>query len=523
MQLESTLVSATVFTDRARITRHARLHVKPGMQRAEFGQLPLGLLPESLRASGRGSAQARLLGVSSHIENFVDTPAVSARELHQQRQDFEDRIAELNAGTTALQKEQSAIEGLLTQSERFARGIAKGTRSADEQIAIFASLRARHAAVLADGLTAGRQRREVEKELDRVRRQLQEHGSAQPRQRYVAVIELDVQSEGELELELKYMVHGASWRPLYDIRCSEGALDVRYQAQVTQNTGEDWPDVKLTLSTAQPSVQLDVPELDPWFVMPRPVPLPRAMKGSAPMAAMARSQVMETAAAPMSEELNVFHDMVVPTATVSDAGLALTYELPGTAQVPGNGDPRNVTISLIALKPRVDYVTVPKLHQLCFRRSIALNDSAFTLLPGEAALFEGDEFLGSSTLPQTAPGQELELALGVDERIRVERELTQREVDKTFLSDRRRTRFGYKITLESGLRTAQTVIVRDQLPVSRHEDIKVKLEVAEPKPATQSELNQLEWKVSVAPGSKQVIKFEFTLEHPRAMDVLGIT
>ncbi|HKV08023.1 MAG TPA: DUF4139 domain-containing protein, partial [Thermoanaerobaculia bacterium] len=102
-----------------------------------------------------------------------------------------------------------------------------------------------------------------------------------------------------------------------------------------------------------------------------------------------------------------------------------------------------------------------------------------------------DEYLGATHLRHTAPGQELELALGADERMRVERKLTARSVDKTFLADRRRLRYGYRIEVENLRDTPQTVYVRDQLPVSKHEQIKVKLESADPKPARQTELNQL--------------------------------
>ena len=78
---------------------------------------------------------------------------------------------------------------------------------------------------------------------------------------------------GELELELSYVVTGAGWQPLYDVRSSDKDVEVTYLAQVAQNTGEDWPAVSLTLSTARPSLALVLPELDPWYLRPRQ-PLP---------------------------------------------------------------------------------------------------------------------------------------------------------------------------------------------------------------------------------------------------------
>jgi len=150
------------------------------------------------------------------------------------------------------------------------------------------------------------------------------------------------------------------------------------------------------------------------------------------------------------------------------------------------------------------------------------NDSPYTLLPGSAQLFEGDDYLGATKLDFTAPGQEFELALGADERVRVERELAARDVDKTFIGDRRRIRFAYTLKLENLRDAPQTILVRDQLPVPRDEQIKVKLESADPKPARQTDLNQLEWKLTLDKQAKQTIRFDFTVEYPRSMEVTGL-
>ena len=52
--------------------------------------------------------------------------------------------------------------------------------------------------------------------------------------------------------------------------------------------------------------------------------------------------------------------------------------------------------------------------------------------------------------------------------------------------------------------------------------MKVRLEWAEPKPATQSDLGLLEWKLTLAPKEERVVRFEFSVEHPRAMPVVGL-
>ena len=202
--------------------------------------------------------------------------------------------------------------------------------------------------------------------------------------------------------------------------------------------------------------------------------------------------------------------------------MSLSYSLSSRADVPGNNDPRKVVIASFNLKPNFDYVTAPKIEAVCFRRAKVKNESQYSMLKGNAQLFEGDDYLGATTLEFVAPNQEFELALGADERLRVERELTLRFVDKNFMGDKRQIRYGYKIEIENLRDAAQTIFVRDHIPLPRDEQIKVKLEAHEPKASEQSDLNQLEWKITLNANSKQVIKYEFSVEHPKSMDVAGL-
>jgi uncharacterized protein (TIGR02231 family) len=248
-------------------------------------------------------------------------------------------------------------------------------------------------------------------------------------------------------------------------------------------------------------------------MMARSLGAPQAMA----MPAAAPKLALGGQAAPEQQEL------AVDSAAVSESGAALTYRLAGSADVPGNNEPRKVTVATLNFKPVVTYLTAPKLEEVCYRRAEIKNDSQYSLLPGRAQLFEGEEYLGATALDFVAPGQTFELALGADERLRVERKLAARDVDKAFIiGDRRRLRYGYTIEVENLRDSPQQVTVRDQIPVARDEQIKVKLESADPKPAEQSELGQLEWRLTLDKGAKRSIRFDFSAEHPRAMDVLGL-
>ena len=524
-ELASAIDAVTVFPDRARVTRRGRTALEPGQHRLEVSGLPMSLLADSVRASGRGTARARLLGVGLQVQHFTETPAHSAREIEEKIQSVADADAELAAEAEGLDKAQKALDGLAAQSDVFARGLALRNRSTADQGAVFDFVTQRGRALQTEILTVSRKRRELAKELDRLRRELAQLQAARPRQRHTATVEIEVLAAGELEIELTYAVQPARWQPLYDLRLTGAELEAAYLAEVTQATGEDWAGVALTLSTARPSLSLVIPELDPWYVGPRP-PAPKpvyrsaAAPGIAPAAAA--PQMMAAMEATLEETSEEEISLELPPAAVSESGAALTYQIPGRADVPSGGEPRKVTVVTFKLRPDFDAVTAPRLEPVCYRRAKVKNDSPYTLLPGKAQIFEGDDYLGTTSLKHTAPGQEIELALGADERLRVERKLTGRDVDKTLLADRRRIRYKYRIEVENLRDAAQTVYVRDQLPVSRHEQVKVKLDAASPQPAKHSDLNQLEWKLNLAPAAKQTIQFEFSVEFPRTMDVVGL-
>jgi uncharacterized protein (TIGR02231 family) len=221
-------------------------------------------------------------------------------------------------------------------------------------------------------------------------------------------------------------------------------------------------------------------------------------------------------AAPADEEAEVV------TAVVDTTGTAVTYTIPGIVNIPPDGTAHKVTIAHFRLPPQLDYVSAPRLVEAVYRRAKIKNDSPYTLLGGEASLFVGDEFIGTSPLEMTAPQGEVELSLGVEDRIKVERELKRRDTDKRLIGGRRHLVYGYEIRVENLLPVKTDLKLHDQIPVARHEEIKVKLESCEPKPSEQTELNLLKWELSLEPKEKRTVRFDFSVDSPQGMEVVGL-
>ncbi len=519
--VKTAICAVTVYPDRARITRRGETTVEPGLHRLEIPELPLTLDPASVRAAARGTARARLLGVDIQRAFYVETPDEVVRRLEHEIEALQDQIGALNAESVGLKAERAALKGLQGATEVYARGLAFAKTTAADQMALFDRLRERAAGLDTQLQTLDVTLREEGRRLEKLQKELAQLRSARGKDRYTAVVEIEVTQTGSLTLEVSYVISQAGWTPLYDLRLTadSASLEVGYLAQVTQRTGEDWANVALTLSTARPALAGTLPELDPWYVGPVPPPVPlAAAAGPKVRAVTPAAMLFERAPA---EEAAVYEAEEV-MAAVEAGGAAVTYVLPGEASVPPDGAPHKVTVARFPLEPSLDYVSAPKLVEAAYRRAKVANDSPYTLLPGPANLFAADEFVGATKLELTAPRGEIELYLGVDDRVRVKRELKRREVDKKLLGDRRRMWYGYEIEVENLLDAEAKLTLHDQIPVARHEQVKVRLEAAEPKPASQTELGLLDWELVLAPREERTVRFDFVVEHPRDLPIRGL-
>jgi uncharacterized protein (TIGR02231 family) len=155
-------------------------------------------------------------------------------------------------------------------------------------------------------------------------------------------------------------------------------------------------------------------------------------------------------------------------------------------------------------------------------RATATNSSKLLLLPGQARTFHDGQFVGETTLGTVAADEEFELQLGVDDRIRVERELRRRGASKAVIGGARTIDIAYEIRVENHRPGPARVSVHDHIPVSSDAEIKVRLREASPSPAEQSDLGELTWHSQLDSGQAATIRYRFTIEHPAQVTLTGI-
>lgn len=518
--------AVTVYPDRARVVLRGSVEVPEGEHQIVVDDLPLTLHGDSLRARGRGSAAVQIRGVDLQRRHYDAAPAEQVVALEREIEAVEEAAQVQQDRKAGLAARQTYLDGMRQATDEYARGIARGKTGVAAQLELLSFLQEEDTAVRAGIRQAEAELRELGRRLDRLRRELKELHSQRPRQRLVALVDVDVQQGGELEAELSYVVNQAGWRPLYDVQLNFDAagtpdLALTMLAEVFQRTGQPWAEVTLTLSTARPSLNQRLPELHPWYIdawQPEPRPVRAQMARAQPEgAAMAATTALE-APAPQAD----MKEATVQTAVADVSETAVHWQIESPRTIPSDGSTHKATLGAYRLEPRLEYVTVPRHTTAVFRRVAFDNTTPAPLLPGQVALIAGDEFIGRTAVELTPRGDEVTLLLGAEDNITVEREVVKRDVDKRLLRDRRQIRYGYELRLHNVLDRDVTVKVCDQIPVARHEEITVKLNEVEPEPAERSDLNLLEWQLRLAPEERQTIRYEYTVEHPRSLRVAGL-
>jgi uncharacterized protein (TIGR02231 family) len=520
------IVAATVYPEWVRLTRRGTVKLDEGTHTVEITELPVTIKPESLSAIVYGSASARLLGLQVKRVFYTDQPFADRRELEERIDQTQDEITRLESKADLIKQNNAVLDKLAGQVATYATALAAGEMTVEEQLKLFARLRQQSEKLTQEALEIQADQRKANRLLEKLTKELEQIQNTLSLERYSALVDLELTGSSELTLEISYIAFEAGWKPVYNLRLFEKdgkpTLEVDYLADVTQNTGETWEGISLTLSTAHPALSSTLPELEPWYIHPpEPIyPMKRLGVSPQPISSFDINAQQSLAAAHQEEVLP--ETPKEETALLHSTGVSVSYIVQSAVTIQSSGDPHKVNITRFTLEPHIDYISTPKLAQFVYRRVKVENTSPYTLLEGEANILFIDEYLGTTELSLTVPGGEIEVYLGSENRLKVERELKRREIDKRVISGRRSLVFGYAINLESRMPNQVNLTLYDQLPLPRNEDIRVRLDSSDPKPTSQTELNQLIWELSLEPKETRTIRFDFSVDSPQSMKIIGL-
>lgn len=318
---------------------------------------------------------------------------------------------------------------------------------------------------------------------------------------------------GDHSVTITQYVGGAGWRPFYDLNLTrEGgdALAFDRSVLVTQQTGEDWSKIALTLSSSAPSQQAAPSSLWPELRRIEPEGAKDDLSRQAVGAAM-DAEAMPEIAAPASI-----------TAAAALEGDTVVYHYPEPVTVASGAEDLRLALDSLTFAPVVKALAVPRLDATAFVSASFVNSGSEPLLPGEALLFREGVLVGTAWVDVIAPGRETEIGFGALETLRLKREMPRRAVGETgvFTTSNEQSE-SVVITVENTGDEAWPLRLMDQVPYSEQSELEIEV-TASPAPDETDVDGQrgiLAWEFDLAAGGKQTITLEHSLSWPEGMEL----
>ena len=393
-----------------------------------------------------------------------------------------------------------------------------------------------------------------------IKRQLQELAAGRSKTERDAIIVVDRDNAAAGKVRLNYLVDSASWRPQYKFRAGKTEKDpvqVEYLASVMQQSGEEWNNVQLILSTAQPMLNAGPPDLQilEVGVSPRSGPSTNQPAFAADSASLDRQskalrqqarddynqrneprgeiRINEAAALEQTNDLlNVKDELFSgkkgppPIRRMNREGQSVTYHLSTKFTIPSRSDEQVLEVGKIDMTPDYFYKAVPVLTGHVYRLANLTNKSKYVLLPGEATMYQGLDFVGRMDLPLVAIGEDFTAGFGVDPQLQVQRQMTDKS--RSTQGGNQVLKYEYRILVSSYKPEVVKLQVWDRLPYAETEIVGVSLVKTAPELSTDSLFlredrphNLLRWDVKVEPtmsGDKALaVTYEFKLELDRQL------
>jgi uncharacterized protein (TIGR02231 family) len=546
----SKIVSVTVYQGNALVTRSVEVPQGTGLTELVVRPLPPQTIDTSLFTEGGDGLRVLTTRIRTHAVMDDTRAEVRAKE---------DQIHDLTNKNQQLQKQHEVLAqnlAMLVKLEGFTAATMqqlteKGVLSAENTIKLAGYVMDQRQADSKQQVDLQQQSAANQQQIDFLQRQLAELTSGASRTEREAVIVLDKANAAAGQVRLNYLVSEAGWQPQYKLRAGaeKDPVQVEYLAAIQQQTGEDWSDVQLVLSTAQPMLNAAPPELlalditvgvpgQPALATDGPVGQSQAesYKAARDLRQQAQQELarnnsmgafgyLNSAAA--SQQWAELLAREEPSADAAEAnpreGPSVAYHLPANLTVPSRNDPQLVEVARIELAPTYFYKAVPVLSPHVYRLSRLANKSDYVLLPGEATMYVGSDFVGRMTLPLVAIGEEFTAGFGVDPQIQVTRELASK--NQSIQGGNRVQTYDYRIRVTSYKPGPVQLQVWDRLPKADTEAVAVDL-IKSTELSTDPDYlrtdrpkNLLRWDLTVNPAANDtpspMLTYEFKLQYDR--------
>ena len=353
--------------------------------------------------------------------------------------------------------------------------------------------------------------------LNRLNEKLRKLGQSGRKQDPIPRITISLIAESTTngEINFSYLAKNAGWTPLYDIRSksAEGKIFMNYKAQVHQNTGLDWKNIKLSISTNNPYANKTKPELNPWYIsymsyrkdlkvnrnnLYEMTTVPsRAITN---MGYSYKSEDTEEEAIDANEFTTLTHQL-----TAAEFKIDLPYN------IVSNGEKHMVLVQKSELETNFKYYAVPKLDASVYLVAEMLKIDELQLIPSKANIFFDGSYIGETFIDPTTMNDTLYLSLGKDPNIAISRKLISSKCKEKTIGDKIEKYLAYSIEIKNMKSSKVEVVIQDQIPITTNEDIIID-KINAGKGQLQERTGLIEWKTVLKPKDQKTYDFDYRIK-----------
>jgi uncharacterized protein (TIGR02231 family) len=536
IQAESKITKVSVYLGSALITRSMELKLTQGMHNIVIS----GIVPEidenSLRVSGKGSADVKILGAEVKKEFLKDVPQEKAKKLQEEIQALRDERRRIEDLKRVLIDKKAFLDSIrLFSAGQIPKEMVTKMPPASELENILKFMDTKLKDNYSQAVDAELKTREIDKKIDVLNREFNQIVGPTRKLKSLVIAEIEVLKPGNLVLDISYMARGAAWYPVYDARVDfdKAKTELISYAAVRQNTGEDWQDVNLTLSTAKINISGKMPKIESWFLNPYEPRIQKEEKTGhrfMPMRLKAsQERVAEIAGSVSLEDDRGDSSAVNQYAQSEEKGVSVTYSITRPVTIKSDGHDLRLPVFTQDLDSLFKYSSYPRHSPYAYLFSRVINSKDLQLIGGKVNVFLDGDFVGSSAVENIGPQEEFDLYLGVDENVKIKREEIEKRVDDVIIggisSPTKKTSFKYKLSAENYKNKKIKVELFEAMPVSQNDRIKVTLGNASVAPVQKDWKDKKgvwKWEFELEPKAKQEIIYTYIIEHPREMQVEGL-
>lgn len=528
IQLKSTVSAVTVFEDRAMVTRTASPALPTGEYRLLFDKLPDTLVKESIRVKIKEKDNVTLKDIKYKKTYYSEISDKERKLLYDKKNQHQEQIDALNDTITQAENEKKFVKKIVEKITDVSGKSDSTELNPDNWIKMVSFYRSKNEALDKEIRETRKALKKTREQFKQIEEKIKNIGGLQDKWKNQVEVIAAMKTQGNLNMNLSYLVTGPGWSPVYDLRVRSGKkiMNIAYNAVIRQNSGEDWNNVNITLSTAKPKLRSEQPKLRRWnlslFDQPQAIEKIRGVKemiGFTLTAVNTYSTDIDRGS-DSGPSRSIRPRSIQQSTSVDNQSASTGFVLEKKNTVKSDNVEHKVSIMSTDLPAHFRYATVPKLMPRAFLKAKIINQSGYPLLPGKANVFLDNNFIAQTNVKHSSPQEAFWIFLGVEEGIKVDYTFIRKSLaNKGLFKEKHGLTYESLIKIKNNKTTKVEVIIWDQLPISNHK--KIKIELLEPKIAKNStnpkidRFNLVNWLFTLKPGKELEIPVKFSVTYPK--------